>query len=513
MNVLDRAISVFSPSWAAERVRSRGVLAAYEAALPSRTHKAKKSHGNADRNVRSAKRSLTAQARHLEENSDFVDGLFNTLVNNVVGQHGISVEPMPLRYDGTVHQEFAEKLRKAHSEWSLKCDSTGTMSRPELSRLVCRTWLRDGECFGEHILGDVPNFKHPSGQKYSIQALEPDFIPFDMDLVSLAVSQGIERNLWGQPIKYHAYLYHPGDSGVFGTQTRAIPADKMMHIKLVKRLHQGRGITILASSLQRIAGLQNYEESELIAARIAASLAFYIKRGDPEMFDKEGYEDGDDDDDDRQSMSIAPGTIFNDLKPGEDVGMIESKRPSALLAPFRSAMLKMVCSATGANASTVNKEYNGTYSSQRQELVESYVSYGVLSNAFVAQWERPSYRMWNKMAILTGVVDVPPDVDPRTVNLAYYQCPMMPWIDPAKEAKGFNDIVAGGFGTESEVIRSRGKNPQEVKSQRKAEIEENRKYGLVYKSDAYHEFYGAKDAKADKEAAADGGDGDGGDDD
>lgn len=492
LNFIDKAVSIFSPRAALGRAQARMALAYYDAAKPSRTHKAKRSRGSGDHNAQRAGLSLREQARNLEENSDFVDGLLSTLVNNVVGADGIGVEPMPLTYAGDVHTEFAKTLSTRFERWSLKADTTGKHSRAELERLACRTWLRDGEVFGEHVLGRVAGFEHPSGGYYSVQAMEPDFFPFDLTLLSANVSNAIERNAWGQPVKYHAYLNHPGDAYGFNTATRPISADRMMHLMLTKRLHQGRGVTILASSMHRISGLQNYEESELVAARIAAAMAFFIKKGNPEMYDEKNASD-----EPRRTIPISPGTVFDDLKVGEEVGTIESKRPNALLESFRVAMTRMICAATGANASTVNKKYDGTFSSQRQELIESYVSYGVLSQQFISQWTRPVYRNWLRMEILAGL-DVPPEVDPESIMSAYYQCPMMPWIDPKKEADGFREIVKGGFGTEAEVVRSRGMNPQEVKRQRAREIAENRDKGLVFSSDAHHEYYGNKSNERDK---------------
>jgi lambda family phage portal protein len=491
MNALDSLVSVISPRWGLSRARARVAIQAYKAARPSRLHKAAQTHASADSRVEWAGRSLRGQARYLEESSDLVDGLITTLVNNVVGKDGIGVEPMPLNYAGEVDESFARQLLDGFSEWSLKCESTGQFSRPEIERLVCRTWLRDGECLGEQLLGNVPGFKHPNKDvPFSLQVMEPDFLPFDLTRPDDLIVQGIERNQWGQPQNYHVYLSHPGDMGSFNMKTRAISSERMLHIKLVKRLHQGRGVSVLASSLSRISGLDNYEESELVAARIAAAMAFYIKKGLPEDYEEFNGNP-------RQHLPISPGTIFDDLKPGEDVGTIESKRPNSLMQKFRDTMVRAICSATGANFSTVAKQYDGTYSSQRQELVESYLSYGVLSNAFIAQWSRPVYRRWVQMAIMSGQVQVPYDVDQRTIFLAYYQPPVMPWIDPAKEANGHTTIVAGGFGTESEVIRSRGKNPQEVKRQRAREIRENRELGLVFTSDAYHKFYGTADKDED----------------
>jgi len=506
MNALDRAIAEVAPGWGLARMRSRAGMAAYEAAVSSRTHKAKKSQGDANSVIQRGAMSIRGQARYLEENSDLVDTLLTTLVNNVVGKEGIGVEPMPLDRDGQVHEAFARELLEGFDEWSLKPESTGEWGRAEMERLVCRTWLRDGECLGEQLLGHVPGFVHPNGAlPFSLQLMEPDFLPLDLTRPSDGIYQGIQVNDWQQAQLYHLYLQHPGGMSAVGLKTRSVAADRMLHIKQVKRLHSRRGISILASALQRIAGLQSYEEAELVAARISAAMAFYIRKGLPDDYSEPG-----DGAAKRRNLPISPGTIFDDLRPGEDVGTIESNRPNPILESFRGAMMRIICgSAGGANHSTVSKKYEGSYSAQRQELVDSYVSYGVLSNAFIAQWTRPVYRRYVQISIMTGRHVPPPGLDIRTAMLAYYQPPTMPWIDPYKEAQGNRELVRGGFGTESEVIRARGKNPNEVKRQRAREIRENRDQELVFNSDSYHEYYGTREGN-EKANGADSANGDGG---
>ena len=484
--MINKILFHIAPGKALDRIRNQQAFAAYQAAKPSRTHKVQRSTGSADTQVERAANSIKDQARHLEENNDLIDGLLSVMVNHIIGKDGISVEPMPLNYDGEIDTDFAKTLSQGFAEWSLKPDSTGEYTRPELERLACRTWLRDGEVFGEHLIGTIPSFKHPNGEvPFSIQALEPDFVPVDLNNSKNLITQGIQHNRWNQPTHYHVFTAHPGDHSVWNTDTRPVISEQMMHVKMVNRLHQKRGVSILASSFKRISGLENYEESELVAARIAAAMAFYIRKGGADDYSSEDKPDNQ-----RRNLPISPGTIFDDLKPGEDVGTIVSNRPNALLQTFRDAMFRAVCSATGANASTVSKKYDGTYSSQRQELVESFVSYGVLSNKFIGCWSRPTYRQYVRMAVLSGKVKVPAHVNPSTIFNAYYQPPVMPWIDPFKEAKGYSELVQSGFATESEVVRSRNKNPTEVKKQRAREVAENREAGLVFSSDQYHKYYG-----------------------
>ena len=493
MSLLEKSIRRLSPRWALQREQARYAIKAYEAAKPSRLHEARKETGNINRIIGSQGKSLRDQARYLEQNSDIVDGLLNVLVNNCVGKTGIGVEPMPLNEDGSIHESFGKELLERFSEWSLKCESTGTWSRPEVERLVCRSWLRDGECFGELIQGNVTGFSHPNERiPFSLQVMEADFVPFQRENEKNQTFQGITMNAWGQPEVFHVLAEPPDELHQYGldVKTRPVSANNMLHIKFVKRLHQLRGCTILGSSLLRLAGLANYEESELVAARIAASMAFYIRKGD-----SASYEFDPSSGQMRDYLNMHPGTIFDDLEPGEDVGTIESKRPNSLMQNFRDCMVRMICSATGANFSSVAKLYEGNYSAQRQELIESYLNYGVLSDQFTAQWSRPVYRHFVTMGISTGVIRIPRGVNSERVTNAFYQAPVCPWIDPLKEASANNQMIAGGLGTEAEFIRQRGKNPSEVKKRRITEIQENRDNDLVFSNDPFHQYYGTKNIK------------------
>lgn len=104
-----------------------------------------------------------------------------------------------------------------------------------------------------------------------------------MNLGSLGsgnVQQGIEVNSWGRPVAYHVYKAHPASTLRMSTATKRVPAENMLHLAMRKRLHQLRGISLLHGVITRLADIKDYEESERVAARIAAALSFYIKRGD-----------------------------------------------------------------------------------------------------------------------------------------------------------------------------------------------------------------------------------------
>lgn len=485
MSIINDALAIFAPRLALQReaaAMSYRNLKGYEAASPSRTHSAKKESRGANQAVFAAGKSLREQARWLDENHDLSIGILDRMEERVIGAQGIVVEPQPRSISGEILDDLANDIQRRFGAWSLKCDVTGRFSRPELERLVLRSALRDGDVFGQHVMGKVPKFGHPNeqGTQYSIEALEADFIPYELNDVSKRVRQGLEVNGWGQVVNYHVLLDHPADQVGFRYKTKAVPASSMMHLGLFKRLHQLRGVSLFHGILTRLASIKGYEESEQVAARIAASLAFYIRRGDATMFqpDQSGELSS-------REIPIAPGMTFDDLKPGEDVGMIESNRPNVHLVEFRNGQLKAAAAGSRGSYSSISRDYKGSYSSQRQELVEQDESNRIMQQWFCAGWSRPVFRNFLKMEMLNKLdpLILPPDLDIRTLFDAVYYGPTMPWIDPRKEAEGWEMMIAGNAATEAEWARARGRNPAEVKRQRKREVEYNRENQMVTAND------------------------------
>ncbi|MGV0085946.1 phage portal protein [Rahnella aceris] len=477
MSLIDDAIGLFSPGWKASRLRSRVAINAYEAALPTRAHRAKRENRNANQLTQFAGRSIREQARWLDNNHDLVIGLLDKLEERIVGARGIVVDPQPILKTGLVADELSKQIRAAWAEWSVSPDVTGQFTRPVLERLMARTWLRDGEVFGQMVRGSAPGLTPTANIPFWVEALEPDYIPLEMNDTGKGICQGIYLNNWGCPTKYVVYK-NLVTSGVALGNTKEIAADGMMHLKFMRRLHQVRGNSLLSGILIRLSALKEYEDAELTAARIAAALGMYVKKGDGQSYDDAGGKDKD-----PRELNIEPGMVFDELEPGEEIGMIKSDRPNPNLETFRNGQLRAVAAGSRSSFSSISRNYNGTYSSQRQELVESFEGYGILQDAFIAAVTRPMYRSWLQMAITAGVIDVPPDVDMSTLFNAVYSGPVMPWIDPMKEANSWRVLLRGGAATEGDWVRARGANPGDVKRRRKAEVDENKTLGLVFDTD------------------------------
>ena len=462
MNVIDRLVGYFAPHAALRRRAARSVLAQYEAAEPSRMRKFRRERGSQNEVVQLGAAAVRAQVRHLARNHDLARGALRTLVNNIVGAAGIGIEPQPRRLDGTIDSEYAAALVEAYRDWCRRPEVTHRLPWSRLQRAMVRAWVRDGEVFAQMITGPVAGVDHGSRVPFSLEAFEADYVPLELNDPKRGIVQGVQRNQWGKPLAVHVLKGDvsspalPSSSGA----TKPVPWDRVLHLATLDHIGQVRGVSEFASVITRLEDIKDYEESERVAAKIAAMLTAYVKRGSPEVYDSETAPAPG-----TRHIAFKPGMVIDDLAIGEEIGLIDSKRPNPNLITFRQGQLRAVAAGLGASYSSTSKDYNGTYSAQRQELVEQWIHYAVLCDEFTGEIVQPTWEAFVTAAHLSGVVRMPADLKPGTADDALYTAQAMPWIDPVKEATAWTILVQSGFASEVEAIRRRGGNPADVLEQ------------------------------------------------
>lgn len=475
-NLADRVVAWLSPESAVRRAQARSILAYYEAARPDRLRKGRRATGSANDDVQRAGTTLREIARHMEQNYDLALGVLNTLVSNVVGANGIGIEPQPRNADGSINDDLARQILGLWKDWQTTPEVTRQHDWPSAQRLLCRSWLRDGEVFAQLVAGLMSSLDHGTRVPFSLELLEADYVPLGLQSSGPAViNQGVETNAWGAPVAYHVLRDGPEASIAVTSRTKRVSADRMLHLKNVHRIRQLRGVSIFASVLNRFDDLKDYEESERIAAKIAASMAAYIKKGAPDL-----YQPGETEDEAPRQMKFRPGMVFDDLRPGEDIGMIDTNRPNPNLETYRSGQMKAIAAGTGPTFSSIARTYDGTYSAQRQELVEGYAAYSTLSAEFISRIVRPVYERFIATAVASGALRVPAGIQPETLDDAAYMPPAMPWIDPRKEAEAWALLEDRAYASGPEIVRKRGGNPVDTLEQQARWRREKDKHGIPH---------------------------------
>ena len=371
-----------------------------------------------------------------------------------------------------------------------------------MQRVVARTKFRDGRCFAQRLSGPVFTLDHGTRVPYSLELMEADLVPFEFSDTARGIQNGCERNEWG-------LIKEPGTCTSGTRRDHADPDHRRPQAHPgradaageLARIGQLRGITPYAPVINRIEDIKDYEESERVAAKIAAMMTGYVKRVAPTS---EGYTPQLDENGDpvKREIGLAPGMIIDSLAVGEEIGLIDTSRPNVNLVHFRNGQLRAFAAGIAASYSSVSRNYDGTYSSQRQELVETWVHYAVHTDDFVGQLVRTVVEDFILVAHLSGIAPKPADLKPGSEFDVLYLAPSMPWIDPAKEALAWLTLVKAGFASEVEVIRKRGQSPDALLEQVALWRQKCADRGLAFDSNAMFELL-LKDQAADPNAPGD----------
>lgn len=447
----------------------------YEAASSSDFHKPIQESGTADYVVNQAGARLRNYARWLDENNDITIGALDVLVGNIVGA-GIQIDPQAVNRKGEPVDKFNQRVRDLWEQWKQRPDVTGDLSLEELQRLACRTWLRDGEVFIEHIDGPV-RANQRRAVPYCVRAMEPDWLPFEKNDGKMRIVHGVQKDADGMPVSYHFLeeisepLYWRYSASM---STRTVPAERIEHLKFSRRLNQTRGVSILHGVIHRLDDIKDAEDSERIAMRVAAAWTAAIVRN-PDMISSDpasfSVEDGSVDDRYKNRyLEMGPGMVWDNLLPGEDIKSIGLDRPNTNLIEFLADQHRRVAAGIGASYSSISKRYDGTYSAQRQELVEQMPQYARMRNQFVTHFLRPIYERFLFWAIESGQLKPSREIKPETLYRADYRAPGMPWIDPKREMEADAVAVESGFKSRHMVIRERGYDPELVDQQLQADL-------------------------------------------
>ncbi len=432
----------------------------YEAAKTTRFRRKRIRQPNKNLVVQTEGPQLTVIARQLEEDYDIVKGILDCLVNKTVGA-GIRSVPQLRDQNGDLHIEANAMILDRWEQFIRFPEVTGTFSHYEAQRMMCRGWLRDGDSFAQLLIGRVPKYRHLTDVQLSYEMIESDDIPMQFTDEPKRIYSGIQVDAWFRPRVYYATkdtAILRSFASMAESDLKKIFADKMIHIRKSLRVKQIRGVTALHSIINRMEDIKDYDDSERIAARIAADNAFFVRKGTPDLYSDDGEE--------RDDFLMEAGMVYTGLNPGEEIGNMDTKRPNPQLLPFRNGQLRAAAAGAEVGYSTISRDYNGTYSAQRQELVEQSVGYDVMHMIFCRNFCDKIHKAFMDVEILTGGFQLPPDVDETTLYDVQYSRPPIAWPDPSKEGKAFESFDALQVKSRTQIIQQLGGDPVQVRKQR-----------------------------------------------
>lgn len=471
---LDRLISVFSPRWAAARIRHRLVgetLARhYEAAQGGRrTDGWRRSHTDADAASQGALPLLRAHGRDLVRNNGWARNAIRVIPRNTIGT-GIRAKAL----DAADPSAVASAWRR----WagSTQCDADGRLTFSGLQALVVRGVAESGEM----LIRRRPRLaKDGLAIPLQLQVLEPDYLDTLQSSPTSSsggrIVQGVEFNAIGRRAAYWLFDSHPGSNLMPSGTSRRVPASEILHVFDVERAGQARGVSWLSAAVLNLKDFDEFEDAELMKEKIAACLSAFITEtdGDPATL-------GESSADDPLIDTIAPGMVQK-LRPGQDVTVVNP--PATVEGGFTIRQLRRIAAAIGVTYEDLTGDYSEVnFSSSRMARIAHWGNVDHWrGNMVVPQFLDPAWAWAMEAAELAGRVRRNDEGELPGVE---WTPPPMPMLEPGKEGRAYSERIRSGVMTPSDAAREQGYDWDEFVAQYAADQADLDAAGVVLDSDA-----------------------------
>lgn len=444
----DRFLIGLAPDWGLKRLKARFAAFAFEAAAGGRRAAGwYRTSSDANAANRPALVALRELSRDLRRNNGWARRGIQVIANNTVGW---GITPKAVASNAKVVRA-ATQLWKDWGE-STHCDHDGRLSFCGLQKLVMQTVAEAGECL---IVRQPAASAEGLPVPIRLQVLEPDYLSPIQDGVRTngngVIIQGVEFDEAGHRVAYWLYTRHPG-SALAGLTVRGapfatirVPAENVLHVYQVERPGQVRGVPWLASAIARLNDFDDFEDAELMKAKVAACFAAFVQ-------DFEGASTalGEQDVTDTKLESLEPGQITY-LPPGKSVTF--SQPQGVTDGSFTTRNLRRVAASLGVTYEDLTGDYSQVnFSSARMARLAHWANVtDWRENMLIPQFCAGAWSWVMQMAAgLNGWGQVP---------TAEWTPPPMPMIEPDKEGSAYQRLVRAGAMTIPQMIRELGYDP------------------------------------------------------
>lgn len=418
-----------------------------------------------DTDIQNGLRLLVARSREQSLNNDYVRRFLSLTKSNVIGPNGITLQARIADKNGRQDEHANQAIE---SGWKEFCrfgnfDVTGQHSFISACNLFIETVAKDGEALA--VIHD--RWKH-NKFKFAIEFLDTQAldVEYNRELKNgNVIKMAVELNGFRRPVAYHlsttsktAYDYEHN-----GKRYKRIPAKNIIHRFLPESAFQTRGFPWTVSSLMRLNMLAGYEESELVAARVASGkMGFFTS----ETGSGAEYTGDEHDDDGNIITEAEPGT-FEQLPEGVRLETFDPSHPSNAYEIFIKSTLRGIAAGLGVSYFTLANDLEGVnYSSGRLGTQEDRELWKALQNWMIETVCYPVYNRWLENALLTQslLVAGKPLKISRTekYRAVFWQPRRWAWVDPQKDMNAYQTALENNLISPSAVIRERGGDPDEV---------------------------------------------------
>ena len=467
---LDRIAGAISPAWLAGRKQARMESAiatgSYNVTVPSRTRRTAPYVGGSADNSQLDRTLWTLReiCRDHYRNNSLFSGLIDRWTENVAGpEWGFRPDSGDPAFDADAADALAAMAPVA--------EHRGLFNLQDVIATTTQAVCTDGD----QLIVPLADGRLQMVEAHDLVGPLSGYGYADRRVIG-----GVELGDDGNHLAY--YVRDPNDNQPYTVQSywiddykkaQRVPAERAIFPANRRRYSQTRGVPIPASCLDQFESYDSYLDSEQLAARLTADLAYVVRRSSKDGTPWPGQETQDDANATSRSVKTfealvrhEPGQVIQ-LALDEQIDMLSPQRPGNTFEPYTRVILRMVGCGMGMPLELVLLDFSQTnYSSARAALLQAY-------RAFL-RWQRfvrdhiiqPIYNAWMSRWIARR--------DLRPVAGAYklrYFPPRWAWVDPLKEVLALEKRIAMCGGTLEEMAAAEGHPLEELVAARKRELD------------------------------------------
>jgi len=425
------------------------------------------SPGNTDINsiIKASSQSVRGRVRQLVRDFPYFANAVNRLVDYTVGP-GIIYQSKIQNADGTLNKKLIQQIEDAFNFWADEADVAKKLHYYEIMQLSKRQDIESGE----YIIVKRHRPNENRYLPYVLQVYESDWLTSENDKgLGEAISgiqrgelynidQGVEYNRLTGEVKY----YHFTDPDGWGKSVK-IPAKDVIHGYQALRPGQRRGISPFTPGILLANDFGDYFNATVDVAKMSAKYLAFVKSPNPESRQLDLFTETNADDDTRY-IDDMENAIIEYLNPGEEIDIASNPNPGNQVTPFTRLIVTMLSITTGVPYELLSGDYSGmNFSTGRMARSDFKYALKPVSTRHIRNFCNPTFRAFLDSATLYGKLTLPGFfTDPYPYFKCEWQPPGMDSIDPLREAKADIDAVKSNLKSPQEIIRGRGRDPEDI---------------------------------------------------
>lgn len=398
--------------------------------------------------------TLRTRCEFEASNNPFVEGVIATHACDVCGRRGPTLQ---IESDS---EEYNEALERLWRNWwgDPEGDDERRLARPDVNgtlygvefiqQAIRYLWLS-----GEFLWQITIDAEAKTPLRTRLRAIDPRRLAVAWG-GGTDVLMGVQRTKTGKPVAYYVDTSSDGSGSPIGAAIAPIPATSILHGFIKLEADQVRGVPWLASCLQTIADVRDFDAQVLDAARMAADFAVFLTTTHPDAPFTQVNETTEFE---RRTIRTAP--------PGYQATPIQPTQPSTQYKDYRAERLRELGRPVSMPLMMVlldSSRHN--YSSARfdGQLYQRQTS--------VVQGHLERWALNPLLAAITTEARVARLLPAAPARLRYlWTWPVPPHVDPLKEANAATVRLQNGTSCLQIECATSGYDYEQIQAQRARE--------------------------------------------